>query len=239
MRKFLMWRKDIEPEHAWNWKKDKVWFETPEEFLEEIRKVYDIEDVRCVPGFRGYAVSREGRIFSCKISTQTYKKHINELTWKVMRKANSRYVVCLYVDKAKRNQTVTRALVLAMAYLPPPEPGQDRVRHRNDICDDDRLENLVWGTAKDNSQDSLRNGNTPTGERCKRAKLTNEQAKEIYRLWKEEAKTATELASQFGVSYSIVNAVVKGRAYRAITGAPKIGAYSENSDTISETASVP
>lgn len=209
-----------EPEHAWNWKKDKVWFETPEEFLGAIRSEFGVSDVRCVPGFRGYAVTPQGRVFSCKMSMATFTNYLIEMTATPLKKRSRRLVLGVYDETLKRNRRINRAHLMALAYLPPPQPWEDRVRHLNDVCDDDRLENLAWGTAQDNADDLVKNGLSKVGEKHRQAKLTNQQAIEVYRLWKEEAKSIRDLATQFSVTYDIIYNLVKGITYYAVTGAP-------------------
>lgn len=60
-----------------------------------------------------------------------------------------------------------RALVhnLILEAFVGPRPSGMYGRHLNDIKTDNRLENLAWGTPKQNSADSLANGRFPTGDR--------------------------------------------------------------------------
>lgn len=48
--------------------------------------------------------------------------------------------------------------LVAEAFLPEPTPEQRLVRHLNDNRLDNRVENLAWGTDKDNAQDAISNG---------------------------------------------------------------------------------
>lgn len=47
--------------------------------------------------------------------------------------------------------------LLLTAWDRPPRPGEEAC-HRNDIADDNRPENLYWGTHTDNMRDAVRNG---------------------------------------------------------------------------------
>lgn len=53
-------------------------------------------------------------------------------------------------------------------YVGPCPPGQECL-HANDVPDDNRLENLRWGSRSDNRHDSVRNGGHPWASRseCK------------------------------------------------------------------------
>lgn len=47
--------------------------------------------------------------------------------------------------------------LLALVFIPNPN-NYPCVRHLNDIKDDNRIENLAWGTRKDNAYDQMKNG---------------------------------------------------------------------------------
>ena len=70
--------------------------------------------------------------------------------------------------------------------------------HKNDIKTDNRLENLYWGTQKENVQDALINKTWPIGEDSCNAKLTNKEVYEIKDLVKNGYKD-TEIGNFYGV----------------------------------------
>lgn len=61
------------------------------------------------------------------------------------------------VVKIKGKMMFVHRLVLE-TFVSPCPPGQ-QARHLNDIKDDNRLENLRWGTPPENQHDRIRNGN--------------------------------------------------------------------------------
>lgn len=63
------------------------------------------------------------------------------------------------VGLSKNNKVIHYPLhrLIAQAFIPNPN-NHLLVRHLNDIKTDNRIENLSWGTYKDNAQDSILNG---------------------------------------------------------------------------------
>ncbi len=87
-----------------------------------------------------------------------------------------------------------------------PRPTGLHVLHR----DDDKLNNdpgnLYYGTQKQNMDDCERNGHRRKGEACVGTKLTEEGAREIYRL-AHAGHNQRRLGRQFGVTQSTVDRI--------------------------------
>ena len=100
-----------------------------------------------VPGYVDYFVSNDGNVIS-------FRKESPRLlsTWE--NQHGHKYVE-LTDNGVKRKVLVHR--LMAEAFLPNPD-NYPVVRHLNDIPDDNRLENLAWGTHLDNRNDMIRNG---------------------------------------------------------------------------------
>lgn len=79
--------------------------------------------------------------------------------------------------------------------------------HKNDTNDDNRLDNLYWGTWEDNCDDMKRNG-ARKGERNGRSKLTDLQVSEIARR-RHAGELLKTLADEFGVSLVRVSQIAK------------------------------
>jgi len=75
-------------------------------------------------------------------------------------------------------------------------------------------DHLVVGTQKDNMEDATKKGLMASGERCGRAKLTNEQAIAIAK----SNKPLTELAEEYGVRYITIYAIKTGQNFTRVTG---------------------
>jgi len=88
-------------------------------------------------------------------------------------------------------------------------------RHINGNPANNRLDNLLWGTPTENAADRDLHGTTARGERNAAATLTESQAREIKyrpRRW----GMGKALASEFGVSESLVSDIRTGRTWTHI-----------------------
>lgn len=91
-------------------------------------------------------------------------------------------------------------------------PRPSVVRHLNGVPGDDRIENLAWGTQKENCQDTVRHENSTKGKRNAQAKLSEEQIIEIRQRW-AKGESPTLLAFEFGMSQPGIQDIVRGRTW--------------------------
>ena len=108
-----------------------------------------------IPAFEGlYEASSSGRIRSLDRIT-AHGTTRNGRFLKGHRHPDGHLTLSLWRD-GNRNRRYVHRLVLS-AFAGEPKPGQI-ARHLNDNPADNRVENLAWGTPKENSQDSVRLG---------------------------------------------------------------------------------
>jgi len=105
-----------------------------------------------------------------------------------------------------------------------PCPGGMECRHLDGDPTNNRLDNLRWGTRKENMEDMVRHGTSCKGERAGRAKLTEADVLQIVTLARARAETYREdiayIAADFGISEANVKAIMGGRSWTHVTGIP-------------------
>lgn len=146
-----------------------------------------MHEVRAIPGWDGYFATSDGRILSERRGPR------RELT-PALDKDGYRRVILM---PGRKNQIVSN--LVALAFIGPKPPGRIEVRHLNGVRTDDRSVNLAYGTSRENKADARRHGTLPIGVQNGRAKLSNDDVREIRRRCAlSESKAA--LAKEFGVS---------------------------------------
>jgi predicted XRE-type DNA-binding protein len=104
--------------------------------------------------------------------------------------------------------------LLAVTFIPNPD-NKSIVCHKNGNQQDNRLENLYWGTQKENMADKLKHGTQPRGEKIWNAKLDEFKIARI-KLMKEVNPKLTQfqIANMFGVGASAISRVISGKRWK-------------------------
>lgn len=107
-----------------------------------------------IPGFPGYMISDHCRVWSERSQMFLKPKRIDR---------SGHLGFCLFVNGQARYVYLHR--LMAEAFIPNPH-NYPIVRHLDDDRENNELENLAWGTQRDNWYDSVRNGTAhpPTDE---------------------------------------------------------------------------
>ena len=177
-----------------------------------------------IEGYEAYWVTENGRVYSGYrqvspgghangFSTVKDDKPFKEMTLTLDR---GYYFVGLYKDGKMKKKPVHR--IVLEAYLgnsPKPYPHYVAC-HRNGIPTDNRVENLYWGTPKENSQDMVRMGRQYKGERHWHTRITNEQIREIM-AEPRRMGVIPYLSKKYGISKYTVLAIRGGTTRREIT----------------------
>lgn len=150
-----------------------------------------------------YEASDQGRIR--RIKTQTilapYKGR------------GDRPKVTLYRPGGRRMFFV-HSLVLDAFLCPRPEGMQ--CNHKNGVISDNRLCNLEWVTPGENMKHAEESGLLPSGTKHWNCKLTEEQAREIYRRAHSGKEQLQEIANDYGIVFNTVWEIKSGRNWSCL-----------------------
>jgi hypothetical protein len=123
-----------------------------------------------VPGLEGgYVINRAGVVRSLPRVITRSNGHRQTIRGRVVATHMNSGYLRVNVSHSGRSVAVLIHRALAEAFIPNTD-GLPVVRHLNDNPTDNRLENLAWGTPRDNAADCVRNGHHPptNQERCHR-----------------------------------------------------------------------
>lgn len=99
-------------------------------------------------------------------------------------------------------------------FIGPCPPGMQAC-HNNGDRTDNRAANLRWDTPAANQADRIIHGTDCRGEKHYRAKVTEEEVREMRRLAQQGA-TPTELARRFGISDATIGSIVRWQTWRHV-----------------------
>lgn len=99
-------------------------------------------------------------------------------------------------------------------YLPKPSSTKLVIRHLDDNPLNNHVDNLRWGTQKQNMEDARKNGKL-RGSSCKasRAKLSKKDLILIFKL-KAKGLYYKDIAKRLGVSVGTIGRVINKKSYR-------------------------
>ena len=155
----------------------------------------DLEEWHDIPGFPSYQVSRNGLVRSLH---RGYP-----IVLKPWRGEYGHLFVQLF-DRDGNGKKVLVHRLMAEAFMDNPH-GYPIVRHLNDVHDDNRLENLAWGTSRDNSADMVRNNHDAHKE------VYCYETGHIYRSGREAARA-------LGVTPGAITMACKGKNNNSVCG---------------------
>lgn len=179
-----------------------------------------------IPGFAGYFVTKTGEIYSMRPLRRNCKPPIEPRRMKAMfmKKRGSYRFVMMQKDGKKTRQFIS-ALVLSTFVSPRPEKMY--ACHGTLGNQVDSIDNLYWGTARQNQMDRLRDGTMKMGENHYHRLLNETQVRVIRRIREmngTRAKNSSvapsgyvslkELGNIFGVSYRTISDISNGKSWK-------------------------
>ena len=158
-------------------------------------------DIRNHPIFTNYAVSRDGRVWS-------HRRGI----WLKRPPGTKGALFVNLSEKGKRYLRRIHRLVLE-TYIRVRPMGME-CRHLDGNPANNNLNNLCWGTPKENQADRLVHGTSNRGVRNGQAKLTEQDVNLIFNSYHDGAYSQSYLAKQFGVARTTIQAIVEKRIWK-------------------------
>ncbi len=162
------------------------------------------EEWRTVVSFPDYEVSDLGRVR--RITPSRYKNR------------GCPYILSLTIDKdgrvkvaLLRNKFRVATLVCTAFNGDRPSPKHE-VAHWDGDPSNNVKTNLRWATHKENSEDTIRYGGMPRGERHYCSKLSEKQIPDIRRML-TAGISQQKIADHFGVSRTSIQCINDGRSY--------------------------
>ncbi len=126
--------------------------------VQRLNKAQRSDDTKPIPGYPGYMATLNGEILSVGHNWRGYG-------WRELKQDENRYgykIVRLQIGDKRLVRPVHRLVLLA--FRGEPSNGQE-ARHLNGNRKDNGLQNLTWGTRKENAADRESHGNTARGEK--------------------------------------------------------------------------
>lgn len=110
----------------------------------------------------------------------------------------------------QRNQWKVATLVCTVFHGPRPDGHE--VAHLNGDPLDNRAENLAWKTPAANQADRIEHGTSNRGTQHGRARLTEEDVKQIRRM-AAAGRPQAEMMAQFGIAQTTVSQIVTRKTW--------------------------
>ena len=167
-----------------------------------------------VVGYEGlYEVSSLGNVKSLSrlVNVSTWEKQKYILGKKMAFYINYGYNNVDLSNKKKKKCKVHR--LVAEAFIPNPDK-KPYINHINSIRNDNRVENLEWCTARENTLHGVAFGSVLCGEANAKSKLKEAQVLEIFNRTKNE--THINISKDYGISRSLVGCIANKKNWKKL-----------------------
>ncbi len=166
-----------------------------------------------IPQHEQYRAGHDGSIWSCKggfwrkLKQSIDKDGYYQVAWVENPTCNHENFKC------QSKMSVHRLILLAFKGTP---ASPDLMSlHKNGIKIDNRSANLRWGTAKENSEDSIKHGTQVRGEKVGNAKLKEKDIKRIFELH-QRGEHYTLIADMYRIHPLYVYSILGRRAWKHV-----------------------
>jgi len=167
-----------------------------------------------IPGHEGYEVSDHGQVRSLdRLEPYTWKgkTFTRPAKGRLLKQTVNPQNGYLYVHLGRQRISTVHRLVAA-AFL---GESEMMVLHKDGDRQNNRLDNLRYGTGDENYEDGIRHGTAAVGERHYNAIVTVETVREIRARVGAKEKVSV-IARSLGLKYPTVLAIASGRTWRHV-----------------------
>lgn len=167
-----------------------------------------------IPNYEGYyQISSLGRVRSLNRVVSSYPRRVVKKSRLLHPNENKdgHFRVCLTKNKIRNYFFIHRIVLSVYAENYNNFPV---CCHGDGVPSNNRIENLRWGTVKDNSDDSRKHGTLIMGEKCKKSKLKEEDIINIRKMYKTGLYTAVELSKKYNVTSVLIDSIVNNKIWR-------------------------
>ena len=155
-----------------------------------------MEEWKPIPDYPDHEASSLGRIR-------------NKKTGKLMRPSKAVDREHLQVRLGTPGKTLMVHRLVLLSFIGPC-PEEMQARHLNDRPQDNRIDNLAWGTHAENYHDRVRNGKGNAGERHGMVKLADKAISEI-RQRRRQGERPTAIAKIYNVTPQYISHLCSGK----------------------------
>ena len=179
--------------------------------------VLGLEEWKPIPGFAGYEVSNYGNFRTYRSANGKGKLRTEPRELK-SRSISGKPYLRVTLTNPSGKQVDHKAHVLVLLTFIGPAPNSDQqTRHLNGNHQDNRLDNLAWGTPQENADDRIAHGTQLRGEDIRQSVLTEAHVREIKAEipnWKRG--TTAKLSRKYNVGRTAINNIRDNITWRHV-----------------------
>jgi hypothetical protein len=161
-----------------------------------------------IPGFPGYQITTDGRVWS------ESRKYSRIERW--LKPCIERGYLQVYLNKNGKSYRRRIHQLVLETYIGPCPEGME-CRHLNGNSQDNKLENLKWGTPKENVQDAVRHGThncLRLGGQHTSSKLTEQNVRMIIYMYRTGLFTQQEIADSYNTCQTNIQGILSKRTWK-------------------------
>lgn len=167
-----------------------------------------------IEGYKGrYKISNKGRVCSFLLSRKIILKPVYDTTgYSGVSLSHSGHAKRIHIHR-----------LVASAFIENPH-AKPQVNHRDGIKTNNDAKNLEWVSASENCRHAVSMGlvpnpaSHPRGERCGRARMTEEKVREIRSLYRRGSGglNSIALASRYGITHSAIRYILRRDSWKHV-----------------------